>query len=87
MAIRKARSVGAVLLVAREMPVVTGADHTKTIPLLERQAQKENLPYALKSVEVFIPQSANGYEYSDSLGGDISYFERYQSLEDAVVVG
>jgi len=33
------------------------------------------------SLDVFIPHSLNKYEYSDTLGGKISWFDRYQQLE------
>jgi hypothetical protein len=32
-------------------------------------------------LDVFIPHSLNKYEYSDTLGGKISGFDRYQQLE------
>ena len=32
-------------------------------------------------LDIFIPNSLNKYEYSDTLGGKISWFDRYQSLD------
>lgn len=86
LALKKAQSIGAVLVVANEIEVNTGTDNKRTIPLLSREAEKNQLPIQTKGVEIFIPQSANAYEYSDTLGGDISYFDRYQPIK-ALIVG
>ncbi len=44
--------------------------------------------YVMKDekLDIYIPQSLNAYEYSDALGGKISSFDRYSSL-DAITFG
>ncbi len=86
MALAKARATGAVLVVSGEQMVGSGSDHSHTIPFLSTEAKKNGFRYETKDVQIFIPQSFNPYEYSDSLGGDISYFERYTPMNNAVLV-
>ncbi len=85
-ALEKARAIGAYLVIKGEFMVNTGASNKKAIPIAEREAARQNRTYSHDSLEIFIPKSFNPYEYSDSLGGDISYFGRYMNLSDAIIV-
>lgn len=52
-----------------------------TIELFTEEARTFGYMTEETKLDVFIPQSLNKYEYSDTLGGKISWFDRYQSLE------
>lgn len=56
------------------------------LAVLPQEAQKAGMSVSRQPVEVFVPQSYNDYEYSDTLGGNISQFDRYVPLQNAVVV-
>lgn len=86
MALTKAKAAGAVLVVSGEKMVASGSDHSHTIPLLSTEAKKNGFRYEEKDVQIFIPKSFNTHEYSDSLGGDISWFENYHPLKNAVII-
>lgn len=85
-ALEKAKAVGAYLILTSDMNVPTGANHEKTMPIVEFEAKKENMKYEKEDVSIYVPKSANAYEYSDSLGGAISYFDSYHNLSNTVVV-
>ncbi len=85
LALAKAKATGAALIVTSEVIVPSHADQTKTVAILPQEAEKAGFTLEQKAVEVFIPQSHNPFEYSDTLGGVISYFNNYRSLADAVV--
>ncbi len=85
-ALEKAKAIGAYLIMVREFNVATGADHKRTIPVIEQEAKRSGREIKNENLQVFVPQSLNSYEYSDSLGGDISYFEIYHTLNDALIV-
>lgn len=86
LALAKAQATGTVLILTREMIAASHADQSKTIEVLPQEAKKAGFTIDKKSVEVFIPQSYNAYEYSDTLGGAINFFERYQPLRNAMIV-
>lgn len=85
-ALEKAKAIGAYLVLTDEVVINTGANHEYTIPIVETEAKKEGMQYGREDVGIFIPRSFNQYEYSDSLGGAIAYFETYRDLSNAVVV-
>ncbi len=85
-ALEKAKAIGAYLILTSDIAILTGANHERTIPVVETECKKMGLFYGREDVNVFIPKSVNSYEYSDSLGGPISYFEIYYALQNAVVV-
>lgn len=86
LALAKAKAIGADLVMTYEMQAATGADHSKTVAVLPKEAKKAGFTMKRMPVEVFIPRSYNQYEYSDTLGGDVSWFDRYVPLQNAVVV-
>lgn len=85
-ALEKAKAVGAYLILTGDMAIPTGANHERTIPVVETESKNAGMRYGREDVDIFIPKSVNSYEYSDSLGGAISYFERYRDLSNAVAV-
>jgi hypothetical protein len=52
-----------------------------TLKLFEEEARSFGYAMNEGKLDVFIPHSLNKYEYSDTLGGKISWFDRYQSLD------
>ncbi len=70
----KAQGVGASITFGK------GFDKS-TIELFTEEARTFGYATEETKLDVFIPQSLNKYEYSDTLGGKISWFDRYQSLE------
>lgn len=85
-ALEKAKAAGAYLIIANEFMVHTGESNERLLPVVETEAKKEGRQYNIEDAEVYIPRSLNSYEYSDSLGGVISYFDTYHNLQKAVVV-
>ncbi len=83
-AVLKAKSVGAVLVMTKDVEVATGADNTRMIPVMETEAKKQGMNFEESQVELFLPQSYNSYEYSDSLGGMQQWFERYETIPAVV---
>jgi len=57
-----------------------GFDET-TLRVFEEEARAFGYGMNESRLDVFIPHSLNKYEYSDTLGGKISWFVRYQQLE------
>ncbi len=57
-----------------------GFDET-TLRVFEEEARAFGYEMNKRILEVFIPPSLNKYEYSDTLGGKISWFYRYIPLE------
>ena len=49
--------------------------------MIPKEAQRLGFHVEEMPAEVYIPQSYNEYEYSDSLGGDISYFGQYRTTD------
>jgi len=47
--------------------------------VITEEAEKHGYRPREGTFQVHIPQSANAYEYSDSLGGEIRYFDTYHS--------
>lgn len=84
--LEKAKAIGAYLILTADQFIPTGANHERTIPVVETESKNAGMRYEREDVDIFIPKSVNPYEYSDSLGGTISYFETYRDLSDAVVV-
>ncbi len=78
MVLAKAKATGSMLILSNEMEVVSGTDNSKMIPILKQEAEIAGFTVRMEDTEVFIPQSANQFEYSDTLGGLISWFERYE---------
>lgn len=85
-ALEKAKAIGAYLIIANEFMVHTGESNERLLPVVETEAKKEGRQYNIEDANVYIPRSLNSYEYSDSLGGVISYFDTYHNLQKAVVV-
>lgn len=85
-ALEKAKATGAYLILRGDVEVHTGANNEFAIPVIEREAQKLGMQYSVEDTEVYLPKSANPYEYSDSLGGEQSYFDIYRPVEGATVV-
>lgn len=85
MALEKAQMIDASLVLRQDMIVPTGADNKKTIPVVESEARRLGLHVSNQNLEIYIPRSYNGYEYSDSLGGAISIFDTYRPLENALI--
>lgn len=81
----KAQATGTDVILSRELVSTSGTDHAKTIPVLCQEAEKLGFAVSASDVEVFIPQSANDHEYSDSLGGNITYFARYVPFHATIV--
>jgi len=52
-----------------------------TLQIFEEEARAFGYGMNEGRLDVFIPHSLNKYEYSDTLGGKISWFNRYQQLE------
>lgn len=86
LALAKAQATSTVLILTAEMIAASHADQSKTIEVLPQEAKKAGFTIDKKPVEVFIPQSYHAYEYSDTLGGAINFFERYQPLQKAMIV-
>ncbi len=53
----------------------------KTLRVFEEEALTFGYEMNKGKLNIFIPPSLNKYEYSDLLGGKISWFDRYQPLE------
>lgn len=71
--LRRAQGLGASITFGRGFD----ADRLK---LFAEEAQASGYAMNEKRLDVFIPLSLNKYEYSDTLGGKISWFGRYQPL-------
>jgi len=52
-----------------------------TLQMFEEEARAVGYGMNEGRLDIFIPHSLNKYEYSDTLGGKISWFDRYQQLE------
>jgi hypothetical protein len=52
-----------------------------TLRVFEEEARAIGYEMKERGLDIFIPNSMNKYEYSDTLGGKISWFDRYQQLE------
>lgn len=85
-ALEKAKATGAYLILRGDVEVHTGANNEFAIPVIEREAQRLGMKFSVEDTEVYLPKSANPYEYSDSLGGEQSYFDIYRSVKEAVIV-
>ena len=57
-----------------------GFDET-ILKVFKEEAQAFGYDMSETNLDIFIPRSINKYEYSDSLGGKISWFETYQQLK------
>ena len=75
----KARGLGTSITFGR------GFDHD-TIELFKEEARDFGYTTEERNLDIYIPQSMNKYEYSDTLGGKISWFNRYQPLDGAVTL-
>ena len=53
----------------------------ETLEVFEEEARAVGYGMDERKLDIFIPQSMNAYEYSDTLGGKISSFNRYRPLE------
>lgn len=53
----------------------------ETLKVFEEEARAFGYEMNRSNLELFIPHSLNKYEYSDALGGKISWFDRYQQIE------
>lgn len=53
----------------------------KTLQIFEEEAHIFGYGINENTLDIFIPHSLNKYEYSDILGGKISWFDKYQQLE------
>jgi hypothetical protein len=56
-------------------------DENKMKILTEEAAKLGYAPSESRNLEVYIPRSANKYEYSDALGGAVSYFDTYHQTK------
>ncbi len=85
LALEKAEAIGAVLVVGSEIVVATGADSSKTVSLLPQEAAKAGFNSDKRTVSVYLPPSNNSNEYSDTLGGLISWFGGYHDLNAVIL--
>jgi len=51
------------------------------LKVFEEEARRVGYEMSERRLEIFIPPSLNKYEYSDTLGGKIRWFDRYEQLE------
>lgn len=82
----KARSINAAVILSKRIDAVSGANNNVTVDVVQQEADRANFDVSNKRAVVFIPQSYNRYEYSDSLGGLISNFDRYENLNEAIIL-
>jgi hypothetical protein len=67
---------------ALEASITFGRDFDEdTIQIFAEEARQVGYKMNKADLDVFIPRSLNKYEYSDILGGKISWFDRYQHLK------
>ncbi|TSC90033.1 MAG: hypothetical protein G01um10145_464 [Microgenomates group bacterium Gr01-1014_5] len=85
LALEKAEAIGAVLVVGSEIVVATGADSSKTVSLLPQEAAKAGFNSDKRTVSVYLPPSNNTSEYSDTLGGLMSWFGGYHDLNAVIL--
>lgn len=85
-ALAKAQATGAVLVLRSKIETQTGTDHRTTVPIIAQEAASENMEMKQEDTQVYLPQSYNSDEYSDTLGGDITSFDRYIKMDGVVVV-
>ncbi|OGY11288.1 MAG: hypothetical protein A3A58_02545 [Candidatus Blackburnbacteria bacterium RIFCSPLOWO2_01_FULL_41_27] len=85
LALEKAEAVGAVLVVGSEIVVATGADSSKTVSLLPQEASRAGFNSSKRTISVYLPPSNNTSEYSDTLGGLMSWFGGYHDLNAEVL--
>ncbi len=70
----KAKTMGISVTIERE-----GID-VSDLQIYNEEASKLGYEMEEKKLEVFIPKSMNGYDYSDTLGGEISSFDRFKEV-------
>ncbi len=85
-ALAKSRATGAYLVLTSDIATYTGANNEYSIPVAQKEATRANMQYSREDIGIFLPKSANAYEYSDSLGGEQSYFGSYHDLSQAIVI-
>lgn len=86
LALVKAAATGVYLILRGDIMVHTGANNEFAIPVVEREAQRMGMDFSKRNLDIYLPESANPYEYSDSLGGEQAYFGGYHNLSDAIIV-
>ncbi|MBI4038964.1 hypothetical protein HY384_03320 [Candidatus Daviesbacteria bacterium] len=84
--LEKAKGTQVDIILANEINANSGTDNLTAIPILQQEAQSTGMLVTQEDAEVFLPQSHNTYEYSDTLGGDITYFETYRSIKQATII-